>query len=207
MHAIDCWHKLRPVSVSNDRSIRSWKVAESSHLVYRGHKGPIDAIKILTEDSFVSGSQDGKLCLWKDSKKTPTATIFESHGQDLGSPRWVSSLASIHASDLFASGSNDGFVRLWSVRNDSIKEVNAIPMNGFVNGLALSSRLLVAGCAREHRLGRWWSMKKCKDRLAVVRFPHDLAELVTVEIEGNEISETESDNSEEIEDSSVSDQH
>lgn len=164
-------------------------MAESSHLVYRGHKGPIDAIQILTEETFVSGSQDGKLCLWKDSKKTPMASVVDSHGTELGCPRWVSSLASIKASDTFVSGSNDGFVRIWSTRNDKINQVTAIPISGFVNGLAVSSRLMVAGCGREHRLGRWWSMKS-KDRLTIVRFPQDLADFVTHGDENSDLEES-----------------
>jgi ribosomal RNA-processing protein 9 len=188
---VDCWHKLRTITVSNDRSIRRWKVEESSHLVYRGHKGPIDAIQILGDNTFVSGSQDGKLCLWKDSRKTCIATQLNSHGEEKGSPNWVSSLAAIKASDTFASGSNDGYVRIWSARNDRIQQTAAIPVSGFVNGLALTSRLLVAGCGREHRLGRWWNMKKCKDRLTIVRFPQDLSELVDQVDDEDESSESE----------------
>jgi ribosomal RNA-processing protein 9 len=158
----------------------------------------------MTEDTFISGSQDGRLCLWKDSKKTPVASMIESHGLESASPRWISSVASIKASDTFASGSNDGFVRIWSTQNDKIKQVKAIPMTGFVNGLALSSRLLVAGCGREHRLGRWWNMRKCKDRLTIVRFPQDLSQLVSVD-EDEEDDDSDIDSSSDVVGSEESD--
>lgn len=201
--AIDCWHKLRPMSVSNDRTVRRWKVEESSHLVYRGHKGPIDAVQILNDDCFVTGSEDGRICLWKDMKKNAISTVNDSHGLDEGSttPRWVSSLAAIKASDTFASGSNDGFVRIWSAKNERIRQTAQIAIPGFVNALAMTSRLLVAGCGREHRLGRWWNMKKCKDRLTIARFPQDFAELVD-QGEDEESSSEETEESED-EDSSV----
>ena len=173
MLSIDCWHKLKPLSCSSDRTIRHWKVEQSSHLVFRGHKAPIDIVKILTEDSFVSGSQDGSICYWKDHKKTPISTVTQAHGLDGGNSRWIAGLAAVKASNLFASGSNDGFVRLWSVQNDHIESLAEIPMEGFINSLALTPRMVVAGCSREPRLGRWMNMKSAKNRICLVRFNSD----------------------------------
>ena len=37
--AIDCMHRERPISAGmNDRTVRIWKVAEESQLVFHGHK-------------------------------------------------------------------------------------------------------------------------------------------------------------------------
>ena len=78
--SIDCAHKLRPLTASADRTNRSWKIEENSHLVFRGHKAPIDSARILTDSTFVSASQDGHLCLWAHGKKTPVGTIVAAHG-------------------------------------------------------------------------------------------------------------------------------
>lgn len=179
--SIDCWHKLRPLTSSTDRTNRYWKVEDNAHLVFRGHKAPIDTARILTDSTFVSGSQDGKLCLWDHGKKTPISTVQQAHGLEDGvssqSARWISSVASVKACDMVASGSYDGFVRLWSVSPEANKfrPVKAVPVAGFVNALHISSRLLVAGGGREHRLGRWWNLKGVKDRLTVMRFKEDLS--------------------------------
>lgn len=200
---MDCWHKLRPVTSSNDRTIRTWKVQDGSHLVFRGHKAPIDAVQILTEETFVSGCQDGKICLWRETKKHAVSSIEHSHGFDdqSSSPRWISSMASIKASDTFATGSNDGYVRIWSAKDDEITQKAQLQVDGFVNALAISSRLLVAGCGREHRLGRWWNMKKCKDRLTIIRFGTDLEELV----DNSSVEEDEEDDEDDISASQASD--
>lgn len=144
---------------------------QSSHLVFRGHKAPIDVAKILTEDTFVSGSQDGSLCLWKDQKKTPVYTLHNAHGKEGVNARWIASLATVKASNLIGSGSNDGFVRLWSVKDDEIKPLAELEVGGYVNGLAITPRLIVAAESREPRLGRWTNMKKSKNRIDVIRVP------------------------------------
>ena len=60
------------------------------------------------------------------------------------------------SSDLFASGSNDGYIRFWhaDLVERSIKEVGKIAASGFVNCLSFSptGKYLVAGIGREHRL-------------------------------------------------------
>jgi ribosomal RNA-processing protein 9 len=189
---------LKPLSSSLDRSIRSWKVEENAHLVFRGgHKAAIDTVKILNDEQFLSGSQDGKLCLWTYGKKSPIATVQAAHGLEndstsssssssssshgnsnsttnRGTPRWITSLHTIKASDIAITGSYDGYIKLWSTQNNHLEAIQSIAMKGFVNGLYVSSRLIIAGCSREHRLGRWWNIKGAKDRLTIIRFKDDL---------------------------------
>jgi ribosomal RNA-processing protein 9 len=176
VHALDCGSKEKPISASSDRSLRLWKVAEETHLVFRGHKSSIDCVQYLTDSSFVSGGQDGMLHLWKDTQKTPVKTAFAAHGyQSSGSdskasseaatrgsnPRWISSLATVRMSNLVASGSNDGQVRLWiaSAEERVLYTVKVFDVPGFVNQLVLTPRVLVAGTGKEHKDGRWWNMK------------------------------------------------
>ncbi|KFM79342.1 U3 small nucleolar RNA-interacting protein 2, partial [Stegodyphus mimosarum] len=73
---------------------------------------------------------------------------------------WIVSLCALKNTDLLASGSKDGFIRLWK-RDDesrSLVPVLRIPVAGFVNTLQFtqSGKYLIAGIGQEHRFGRWW---------------------------------------------------
>ena len=46
------------LSSAADRTVRLWKVADESQLVYRGHTASIDCVAQLSANAFVSGSQD-----------------------------------------------------------------------------------------------------------------------------------------------------
>ena len=178
---MDCWTKEKPVSASMDRTWRLWKVVEESHLVFRGDKGSLDAIQLMTEDSFVTGGQDGALSLWKETQKKPIRTAHRAHGGgeagSAGVANWISSLASVKMSNLVASGANDGFVRLWNASSEhrELEQLAAIKVDGFVNAMAMSPRLLVAGCGREPRLGRWWNLTGNKNKVHIIRFRSDLS--------------------------------
>ena len=197
VNAMDCWNKEKPISASVDRTWRSWKIIDESHLVFRGHKSSVDAVQLLTEESFISGGQDGMLCLWKDTQKKPIASVLNAHGMESsGNPNWVSSIASIKMSDMAASGSNDGYVRIWNANalNRSLEQVAAVKVEGFVNSLALSSRLVVAGTGREHRLGRWWCMKGNKNKVVVMRLPEEVTNPESEDEESSEEGEEGSGN-------------
>jgi len=52
-------------------------------------------------------------------------------------------------------------------------KVASVPLEGFVNGLAVSStgKFLVAAVGQEHRLGRWEHLKKARNEVCVVQLP------------------------------------
>jgi ribosomal RNA-processing protein 9 len=202
INAVDCMSKMKPVSSSSDRSVRVWKVQDQSHLVLRGHKNNIDCIKCLTDDHFLSAGQDGFLNLWKDTQKTPISSVPVAHGthpESCRNPRWISSLATIPMSDLAATGSNDGAVRVWSVGYETrkLKCVNSFPVVGFVNCLAFTPNMVVAGTGAEHRMGRWWNLKGNKNKLVVTRFNESLSS----QVEEKDDEEGEGDEDEEESDS------
>ena len=117
--AMDCANKNRPVSIARDRTVRVWKVEEDSHLVFRGggDVGSAECISAIQDGWFVTGHDDGRLLLWKEEKKRPVGVITAAHGQQNGVTRSVMSCGALGLSDVLATGSNDGYLRLWKVRN------------------------------------------------------------------------------------------
>jgi ribosomal RNA-processing protein 9 len=189
--AVHCLDRLRPLSVSGgDRSARLWSVEEESHAVFRSRLAGPDAAVLVADDEFVTGAQSGALQLWKAAQKKPVAVAEAAHGFDSPQcPRWICSLAAQRGSDLVASGSHCGSVKLWSVgaaerlpsnngtnRGAEYRLTHALdlPLPGFVNSLVCGRRLLVAGVGREHRMGRWWSLKGdvASNQVVVFRLPH-----------------------------------
>ena len=150
---------------ARDRTARVWKVVEETQLVFRGGgagpgggggdkhlkksgisesaepakafaEGSIDRVALVDNDLFVTGSDNGSLCLWTLQKKKPIFTVPLAHGLEdpvrpeevsaemhLGpdlqlpepQPRWITALASVPLSDLVVSGSWDGEIRVWKI--------------------------------------------------------------------------------------------
>ena len=175
--SLDLWNKERPVSSSGDRTVRLWNTIADTHLVFKGHLGGVDNVQMLTDETFVSGGQDGTLCLWKETQKRPIASVDNAHGFCLGTTnsRWISSLCAVKMSDLVLSGSNDGFLRFWSVGKPDgrtkLDEVLAIPVPGFINAISVSKQVVALGTGREHKFGRWWCEKGNKNKVFFIKIP------------------------------------
>ncbi|WVR04847.1 hypothetical protein IAU60_001859 [Kwoniella sp. DSM 27419] len=114
-------------------------------------EGSIDCVCMLDDQHFLSGGDSGSLSLWSTQKKKPIFTQAFAHGlTDLADseefpmpgPRWITSLATLRGTNLFASGSYDGHIRLWAL-DESMKSFSplqgTIPTTGFVNALQILS--------------------------------------------------------------------
>lgn len=107
-------------------------------------------------------------------KKKPLCTKELTHGKSAenGEANWVSAVATLINTDLVASGSCDGFVRIWK-SSDNYRELSLlfeVPVTGFVNSLAFTNDggQLIAAVGQEHRLGRWWRIKEAKNHVLVI---------------------------------------
>ena len=180
-------------SGGRDGTVRIWKIVEESQLVFNAPavssdntkdnsiKGAgaigsasVDSIKRLDEQHFVTCGEDGHVSLWNVMKKKPVHTIPRAHGSDPvnNDPRWISAIATMQNTDLIASGSSDGVVRLWKCREKFrvLEEIAALQIgqlvikqnvesicepssNGFINGMCFhpSGRALLLGIGQEHR--------------------------------------------------------
>ncbi|KAF7978547.1 hypothetical protein HWV62_45456 [Athelia sp. TMB] len=160
-------------------------------------EGSIECVAMIDEATFVSGGDSGSICLWNTQKKKPVFTQALAHGFNqvhseteglIETPRWITAIASLRYSDLFASGSWEGTVRLWKLdpKLKSFSLMGTVPALGVANSLQLlpipgdalttaswtavsdkpkrgakvTSVLLVAGMGQEHRLGRWMKVKE-----------------------------------------------
>ncbi|XP_074601446.1 U3 small nuclear riboprotein factor 55K isoform X2 [Brevipalpus obovatus] len=166
--SIDCGIRERPVSCGGgDQSVRVWKVVEQSQLVLQGHTGSIDCVRYITEDHFITGGDDGIIAIWSTLRKKPLFSHPSAHGHDRSVPNWITCIATLFNTDVFASGSKDGLIKIWKCSSnfDRFSLLFTIPVIGFVNHLqfSLDGLHLIAAVAREHRFGRWWSIREAKN--------------------------------------------
>ncbi|KAF5197182.1 U3 snornp-associated protein-like yaoh [Thalictrum thalictroides] len=148
---IDCLRKERLLTVGRDRTMRLWKVPEESQLVFRAPAANLECCCFISNDEFLSGSDDGSVELWNTLRKKPAYIVKNAHStfspideasvKDDGLPNgdiaengnvkatsssssalsWVSAVTVCRNSDLAASGAGNGAVRLWAIDSDSKK--------------------------------------------------------------------------------------
>ncbi|KOB74726.1 hypothetical protein OBRU01_08954 [Operophtera brumata] len=173
--SIDALTRERAITAGGrDTTVRIWKISEESQLIFNGPVGSLDEVKLLNEEHFVSGSDNGSLCLWGVMKKKPLCTVLEAHGSENEVPRWITSLATLLNSDVFASGSYNSNIKLWKVCDAyrKILPLFSVQVNGFVNSMQFTGdgRQLYAAVGQEHKSGRWFKLGSAKNGLTVVNF-------------------------------------
>lgn len=180
---IDCHRKERPISVGRDRTARAWKLAEDTHLIFRGGAkvSSADCVSVIKDDWYLTGHDDGHLGLWMTEKKKAVVNLDFAHGAEGNVGRGISSIGCLKGSDLAVTGSYDGFVRLWKARTGptldtrSLEPVSKIPLAGYVNGICVGpkARFCVVAVGQEPRLGRWNRISKAKNRFGIVTLRSD----------------------------------
>ncbi|KAI9315601.1 WD40-repeat-containing domain protein [Dichotomocladium elegans] len=202
---IDTLIRERCVTVgSRDKTARMWKIVEESQLVYRGGiqskqkiengrplytEGSLDCIAQVEESIFITGGDSGVISLWDINRKKPIFSQTEAHGintthseseGDINTPFWITAVASLRYSDLFVSGSWDGFVRFWKISKDkkNFVEIGKIAVAGVVNSLELKTvfpsnrTYLLVGVGQELKGGRWLRLKGVKNCTKILELPH-----------------------------------
>jgi len=112
--------------------------------------------------------------LWRVNKRKPEFVVKQAHGSSDGlGPNWITSIAALKYSNIFASGSNNGFIKIWVISHSKIEHILSIPTTGYVNSLQFSKSggLLIAGVGQEYRFGRWNTIKEAKNGISVIQLP------------------------------------
>ena len=94
---VHCLNRNRAVSVASDKTARLWKVVEESQLLFRidtvapvssdadGVVSPsslsLDCCRMLDDDHFLTGGDDGSVALWNINKKRPMHMQHRAHGK------------------------------------------------------------------------------------------------------------------------------
>lgn len=153
-----------------DRTARLWKIAEETQLIFRASEnagGSLEALAMISEDAFVTGSDTGALSLWSTRKKKPTVNVFDAHFGYIGA------VATLPFTDLVASAGSDGKIKLWRAElGQTLTLLRELPCTGIVTSLQWSpdGKQLAACVGREPRLGRWEVQKSAKNSLHVYDF-------------------------------------
>jgi ribosomal RNA-processing protein 9 len=164
---IDCHLAERPVSVGMDRTARGWRLAQDTHLIFRGGSrlSWAESVALVRNDWFVTGHVNGELALWNMEKKRAVTTLQNVHdgGQLLqqshlknsssDDPNMPTTSCSLHnsvvcvralkESDLTATGSNDGYLRFWKVQTGrtlderGLHPLCQVPLAGYLNDIAI----------------------------------------------------------------------
>jgi ribosomal RNA-processing protein 9 len=125
---------------STDRTMHVFKVEQSSQLVFNGMQDciSIDTVSMINDDHYVSGQMDGSLYVWSNFKKKPVCIVKAAHGKETenGQGRWIVSVAALPYSDLVASGSSDGKLKLWKV-GENYKSLVLVEEFALVSRLAI----------------------------------------------------------------------
>ncbi|KAF2744092.1 WD40 repeat-like protein [Sporormia fimetaria CBS 119925] len=166
-------------------------------------EGSIDCVALLDSQLFVTGSDNGALCLWSVNRKKPLFTIPLAHGRDPPIPpeemssdgnvkaprlaRYITALATVPFADLILTASWDGWIRAWRLGPEkrSIESMGKVgrmsQAAGVITGLSVVERgdrgkqgvCVVAAVGSEPRLGRWMT-KKVRSALAVFEVPRKM---------------------------------
>lgn len=163
--------KDRPLTGSEDNTCRLWKLSSDSHIIfYSSNSGgsksiiesPIDSVSCLNNLNYITGKQNGSLSIWSQLKKKPLLVINNLHSGG------ITSIKSIPFSDLFFTGSSDGFIKAVKFNDNKITLVDDFPIKGFVNDMSISNKFLVAAIGQEHRLGRWNTVKESRNGILIL---------------------------------------
>ncbi|XP_074269520.1 U3 snoRNP-associated protein-like EMB2271 [Silene latifolia] len=147
--SISCLRKERALTAGRDRQMCYWKVPEESHLVFRSSASSLESCCLVSNDEFLSGSDDGSIQLWSVLRKKPVCIfknahslttakkivdldddevisnghpedeLNEVHTPSLTARSWVGAVSVCRNSDFAASGAGNGFVRLWAIESEA----------------------------------------------------------------------------------------
>lgn len=62
-----------------DQSIRVWKIVEQAQTVFESKHQSVDIARYIDDRTFVSGGEDGTICVWTMMKRKPIVNLTNAH--------------------------------------------------------------------------------------------------------------------------------
>ena len=73
VNCVDSMYQETALTCGDDCTMRFWKIVDETQLIFKGHEYSIDNAKLLKENQFISGGQDGNISFWLKDKKKPVS--------------------------------------------------------------------------------------------------------------------------------------
>ncbi|KAK4768325.1 hypothetical protein SAY87_003466 [Trapa incisa] len=152
---IDCLRKERVLTVGRDRTMQLFKIPEESRIVFRAPASSLECCYFISNDEYITGSDDGSIELWSMLRKKPIYIVKNAHSltsssnlyqeecaklanghiengevsldnyKSSSAHSWVGSVTVCRGSDLAASGAGNGCVRLWTIGSET-KDIQSL---------------------------------------------------------------------------------
>jgi ribosomal RNA-processing protein 9 len=187
--SIDCLAMLDEawfVTGSQDGAVALWSatrkrphaVVPSAHKTPLGNGGWVSACAALPlTDLVATGACDGSVRLWRADRKqgrlVPATFVFGAGAPGVRKAKLQKDApedADEHSGEAVAKAELETTLMPTTAYQAAMK-ASSIAADGFVNGLAFAPNgsFIVAALSREHRLGRWSTVRSAKDGLLLTR--------------------------------------
>lgn len=132
-------------------------------------EGSLDVVSMIDDSHFITGSDNGNICLWSLAKKKPIFTERIAHGtiplpestkisgeadeklrkvqleeKRLAHPYWITSIYAIPYSNVFVSGSWNGSLKVWKIA-DNLREFELLGALGGCHGVVTKIQVVQSG--------------------------------------------------------------
>lgn len=76
---IDCLRKERVLTVGRDRTMQLFKIPEETRIVFRAPASSLECCCFISNDEYLTGSDDGSVQLWSMLRKKPVYIVKNAH--------------------------------------------------------------------------------------------------------------------------------
>ncbi|ANQ11087.1 Uncharacterized protein PCOAH_00054160 [Plasmodium coatneyi] len=157
------------ITSSSDYTLRFWNPKNDNHILFNLNYEIVESCCSLNNRVFIAGTFSGHIYIFSSSYKKPICICKNAH-----SSYAVTAVTSIPFTDIFISGSYDGYVNFWQYKSVSktsatMRKILAVPVNGAVSKFSFSPNYayLFASVGDEMKHGKW--TRTCsKNGLAVI---------------------------------------
>jgi WD40 repeat protein len=143
------WHFDVALSASYDKTVRIWSFSGQEKACLKGHQAPI--LELATDHCgrLLSGDRSGHIKLWDLHAAECTWALKSVHKGHVTALAWADASGGYEAwKGCFASGGQDGYLRLWDPRAHSNPVKLGLHANG--SGKGAVTGIIVGGAAASY---------------------------------------------------------